>query len=63
MVVLHSSYRTPHVEDDFARNFSVAHLKDVNQPHFNLAADREMPVSVLCHFKPDDAVIDDAGLR
>jgi hypothetical protein len=32
----------------------------VNQTHFNLAADWEMPVSILRHIEPNDAVIHNA---
>ena len=49
--------RAPHVEDNLAGNFPVPHLEDVYQPHFNLAAERKMPVPILCHLKRDDAII------
>jgi hypothetical protein len=38
---------SPHIENDFLRSLPIPHLEDVDKPHFDVASERKMPITVF----------------
>jgi hypothetical protein len=51
-----------HIKNDFLRNLPTPHLEDVDKTHFDVAAERKMPITVFHNIEGHAAVIDNPVL-